>query len=287
MKDDLIELSKKLVKELSNNDGELTREAVSKILGNNSGYYSIVVSALVYIRKINRIKGRNGGIRFRSVQGQQKKLTKANLKALSEYYSKAGTPTPVTIEPEIKYEKVEEQFYEQLKNYLLDTGDFDVVEIYGNSRGGGLYENVDVISIVYQSGLKYNLHLVPELASYEVKAKWPDIKDVQQAASYLRFSQRAFLCFYYETYRGDYDGICTELKDQGIWDWTDLYKIGIIVIYKKQDRSSNYSFQRIKEAPYNNFVDVTSIDTAIEKYFSDKSKKDIREIIKKQIKDLL
>nr|WP_295873725.1 hypothetical protein [uncultured Chitinophaga sp.] len=286
--DKLIKLSIKLIKHLNDNEGELSREAVLEILGVDSGYYSIIVNSLVNIEKINRIRGKNGGIRFRSVQGLQKRLTESNEKKLRELYNNTKQPsTPVTLVKESRYEKVEEPFYLPVQKYLKNTGDFDIVEVYGNKRGSSLFGNPDLLSLYYPNNLKYCLSLMPELTAYEVKAKWPTIKDAQQTASYLRFAHRAMLLFYHESYSADSESLYTELKDHGIWDWADLYRIGITIIYKKQGRSSSYSFHKVKEPPYNYILDASSLNTVIEEYFTDESKLQIRGIIKEQLKELL
>lgn len=293
----IISLCNHLVNELMKNKDELTREDVIEILGENAGYYSLIVDGLVHIGKINRIKGRNGGIKFRSVQGLKRMLTENNKSELKEYYnfpdSDSPSPTPIITENfeknvnGSKYNKHEEKLYDALKDYLEEYGNYDKVEVYGNQRSGGVHENVDLIALSYQADLKYSLCLIPELVSYEVKANWPTVKDVQQAANYLKFSHRVYLCFYHEEYRGDYDLIYKEIKDQELWDLSQLYKIGLIVAFKKQERSSYYCFQIIKDAPYNNSIDVKSIDIHIDKYFSEGSKKKFQTIVKKQLKELL
>lgn len=76
------------------------------------------------------------------------------------------------------------------------------------------------------------------------------------------------------------------IKDNLLWDWAELFRIGLLIIYKKQDRSKEYAFQVIKEAPYN-FVDINSVDEAIDAYLSSEAKSNIKERIRNYIKTIL
>lgn len=283
----LVNKSKELYTKLSESDYHtLTKPEILKILGEDyTSYYSYIVSALAFIGKITKRSGRTGGIELYSGKGVQKQLVKDNIKKLTSYFGRAdlGLEVKESKKEQIKESKKEKELYAPLEDYLKESGMFDLVEVKAESREGGKWENVDIICVKFNK-LIYHLGIYPKLTGIEVKREFPNIKHIQQTASYLRYCHSAYLCFHDSQYRGkDVDVLLTKLRDEEIWDLSNVFNIGLIVAYKAQVKSDKFRFQLIKEAP-DTSLDPTSVEEGIKILLSNEAKAELSKALKDQLK---
>ena len=293
--DELLDQVKAVFQSLLNHDDRLTKQQILEVIGpNHDGSYGVVVDALANIGKITKISGRAGGIRYSPAKARQRRLTQSNLNQLRKFLSDSDLEVPEVPAEDtqdnetIQYQRSEETLYSPLQQYLLEGGEYDFVEEYGDTRGGGgTWKNPDLIALSYSANLKYHAGLNPKVTAIEVKYHWPTIKDLQQTASYLRFCHRTYICFYDSTYKGsDVNRIITKLKNEEIWEWSDLYGCGIIVAFRRQHRSTDFAFQTVREAPHT-MVDPDTLEQGIDTYFSESTTKALTEAMRKHIKSLI
>jgi len=256
---ELIDICRKVLKEFGTNEDQLSKQQVLAILGSkNEKYYGLIIDALAEIGKITKVQGRSGGIQYRAVQKQTRTIAANNEKKLELYFGNSDLEIP-EIKPE-EYDDLyindneEADIYEPLMDYLVSSGYYKHVEIIGDLRSGkGKWKNPDLVALQYSNNYKYHLGLFPKLFGFEVKKQWPSIRDIQQTASYFRYCHYSYLCFFDESYKGsDVNKIIQKVKNEEIWDWASISGIGLIVCYKKQDRSVEYAFQVILESKMQN-----------------------------------
>lgn len=289
----LIDLCNIVLNAFLEHDDQLSKQEVIELIGEeNANYYSVIVEALANIGKIIKAQGRSGGIRYRSVQKQQRSITVSNQKKLEILFGSDELEIP-----EIEYlenddepysnDKDENDLYNPLKDYLDTSGYYDFVEVFGNARGGkGQWKNPDIVALSCAYKYKYHIGLYPKITTFEVKKQWPTIRDIQQTASYYRFSHFSYLCFFDGSYKGsDVNRITEKIKNEEIWDWAQTYNVGLIVCFKKQDRSIGYAFQTIKECTQKN-IEFSDVEQAIETYFSEDVQKSLQERMKQIIKNI-
>ncbi|MBW8049442.1 MAG: hypothetical protein FVQ77_03700 [Cytophagales bacterium] len=285
----LIDKVKKVLAKLRKSEtGTLSRSNITEILGKDfEPYYSYIVSAIAHIGKITKRSGRTGGIEWRYVQGIQGDLVQDNIKKLERYFKELDLEQPQPNRKILKQERaneLEKDIYPALKAYLEDTGMFDLVEIKGDKRAGRKWENMDIICVKYNK-LIYHFGIYPKLTAVEVKREFPNITHIQQAASYLRFCNSSYLCYYDSYYKGkNVDEHLTKLRDLEIWDISNVFNIGLIVAYKAKERAQKFRFQLIKEAP-DITTDPTAIEAGIKEFLSDKAKTQLKQVLNEQLSD--
>ena len=288
----MIEICRAVLDELGNNDDQLTKQQVLEIVGQkNENYYGIIIDALAEIGKITKVQGRSGGIQYRAVQKQTRTITTSNMKKLDAIFSSDDIEIPAigSDEDEEAYtnDKAEQDIYLPLKTYLESLGYYKHVEIFGDARGGkGKWKNPDIVALQYSNNYKYHIGLFSQIYSFEVKKQWPSIRDIQQAASYFRYCHASYLCFFDESYKGsDVNKIIQKIKNEEIWDWAIATNIGLIVCFKKQDRSLEYAFQTILESKIQ-IVEYDIVEQSIDTYFNHETKEELRKRIKDIVKEI-
>lgn len=267
----------------------LTKIQILQILDKDfHPYYSYLVSALASIGKIIRKAGRTGGIELRTVQGMKPELVEDNYKKLEDYFKSIEIIKPITEVKETLSDagiKAEKDLYPSLKAYLEKLGMFDRVEINAQTRTGGKWENVDLVCVKIHT-LKYHFGIYPKLTGIEVKREFPNITHIQQTASSLRYCHSAYLCFYDADYRGkDVDILLQKLRDEEIWELSNVFTIGLLVAYKPQAKSTNIRYQLIKEAPETP-LDFTSVEDGIDLLLSAEAKNELIKKLREQYKSI-
>lgn len=278
---------------LIESDDSLTKLQVQEVLGEtHEDWYSPVISALARIGKVTKTRGRAGGIQFKAGRARQKQLVKSNLHDLEAYFRKNPLPSlPArTREPRQTTARGQEEsrFYKPLERYLQRSGLFDIVELCAHNRSAsGKWTNPDLVALAYSAKLQYYVGVFPTLTAVEVKPGEPTIDDIQQTAGYQRFFHSSYLCFHSSSYNGkDFDKLTTQLRDDGTWEASSVYNIGLIVSFFKTKRSKTPDFQLVKEAP-DTPLDTQSAESGIDTYFTTDTKQALRKAVAEQVKQIL
>lgn len=230
----------------------LTKEEIHEILSDElKPYYSYILSSLANIGKVIKKSGRTGGIELARRRGMTLELKIDNINKIKSYFKSLNLSAVADANKTTakKCAKLEDELYEPLKKYLVSKGMFDIIENRGSKRKGQKWENADLICFKYNK-LNFHFGIQPKLTAIEVKREFPAITHIQQTASYLRYCNAAYLCFHDTQYTGkDFDTLFTKLQDEGIWELTTVFRIGLIVSYTPQINSPNIKFHLLKEAP--------------------------------------
>jgi hypothetical protein len=280
--DKMLEKATEVYEELKRSDhSSLTKEEVLSVLGDEYiPYYSYIVTGLASIKKIRKKTGRTGGIELNTGKAIQDQITDSNQRTLGKYFSGLGVNFSSTKNGEKS--SLESSLYEPLKEYLEEMGIYNLVENRANLRSGNKWENADLVAAKYTQ-LTYHVGIFPKLTCIEVKSVFPSITDIQQTASYLRYCNSAYLCFFDREFTGkNYDDLTTKVRDEGVWDLASTFEIGLIVAYHPQERSKKTRFLLLKEAP-DTSLDPTAIEEGIDLLVSDFGKKELTEALNKQI----
>jgi hypothetical protein len=277
--------TEKLYEKLKKSESQrLNKEEILLYLKEFAPYYSYVVTALALIKKITKKSGRVGGIELRTGKGIQQEILESNRNKLQHYFSQ------LDIDFKDKHSKKnktsESQLYATLREYLEESGQYEIVENRANKRTGNKWENVDLVAVSFSS-LSYHAGIFPKLTGIEAKIDFPGITDIQQAATYLRYCQASYLCYYDPEYTGkNFDDLMTRLRDEGIWDALTTFDIGLIVAFHPQGKSVKYRFHIIKEAP-EQILDPNVVEQGIDLLLSGPSKAELVAALKKQLVKLL
>jgi hypothetical protein len=281
----IVLLTEELYGKLKSTESQrLTKEEVLAFLGGSSPYYSHVVTALAQIKKITKKSGRAGGIELRTGKGIQQEILEGNRKQLQRYFSSLSIDFAASKPKENK--KLERDLYEPLKAYLEESGQYELVENRAQFRVGHKWENVDLVAVAFSS-LSYHAGIFPKLTGIEVKTKFPGITDIQQAASYLRYCQSSYLCFFDREYNGkNFEALMTRLRDEGIWDAVSTFSVGLIVAFWPTKRAREYRFHIIREAP-DEALDPNVVEQGIDLLLAEASKNELTVALRKQIVRLM
>lgn len=274
-------VTEKLYEKLKKSESQrLNKEEILLYLKGFSPYYSYVVTALALIKKITKKSGRVGGIELRTGQGIQQEILDSNRKKLHKYFSQLGI---VFREKHTKKSKtLESSLYKPLKEYLEESGQYEIVEDRANKRPGKKWENVDLVAVSF-SLLSYHAGIFPKLTGIEAKINFPTITDIQQSATYLRYCQSSYLCYFDPEYTGKkFEDLMTRLRDEGLWDALTTFNIGLIVAFHPQGKSVKYRFHIIKEAP-EQILDPNVVEQGIDLLLSNQSKAELVTALKKQL----
>lgn len=273
-----------LYEELKKSENQnLNKEEVLLILGGYAPYYSHIVTGLAMVKKITKKPGRTGGIELRTGKAIQQDLVSANKKQLTNYFSNLRINF---VEKKKRPSQTEKPIYEPLKEYLEESGQYKLVENRAALRKGSKWENADLVAIGYNN-LSYHAGVFPKLTGIEVKVDFPTVTDIQQAASYLRYCQSVYLCFFDREYMGkNFEELMNRLRDEGVWDLVTTFQIGLIVAFYAQRRSKKYRFHIVKEAP-DNPLDPNIVEEGIDRLLSEGSKAELRKVLQQQILKLI
>lgn len=262
----------------------LNKEEILSHLKGLAPYYSYVVTALALIKKITKKSGRVGGIELRTGKAIQQEILDSNRKKLQRYFSQLDIDFREKRPKRNK--KLEVSLYEPLKEYLEESGQYELVENRAKKRAGSKWENADLVAVTF-SLLSYHAGIFPKLTGIEAKINFPTITDIQQAATYLRYCQSSYLCFFDPEYTGkNFEDLMTQLRDEGIWDALTTFGIGLIVAFHAQERSDKYRFHIIKEAP-EQILDPNVVEQGIDLLLGDSSKAELKSALRKQMVKLM
>ncbi|TGL55278.1 hypothetical protein EHQ61_00785 [Leptospira wolffii] len=287
IKELLIEKTKEIYNSLLTSENQtLTKSQILDLLGTDlQSYYTYIIQGLTELKKVTRNQGYHGGISVNyGIKGLRQELNVANLNNLSLYYKKLDIEVtedvekPVSIKQE---EKLEESFYPHLKDYLERTGLYEIVDI-NPKKQGGKWENADLALVSYESDLRFHGSIDLRLTAVEVKRGFPTVENIQQAAAYLLYANRSYICYFDDRFKGtNVDLVVSRLRDEGVWSLINSFGLGIIVSYKPTIKSEIPQFQTIKEAPYKN-IDLLNIERGIELWINEESKLIIRKALARQ-----
>jgi len=113
------------------------------------------------------------------------------------------------------------------------------------------------------------------------------VKDIQQAAAYLRYCQSTYLCFFDCEYIGkNLNDMLARLRDEGIWDALSTSGVGLIVGFCAQRHSTRYHFHILKEAP-EQILDPNVVEQGIHLLLGGHSKAELRNALQQQMVKLI
>jgi hypothetical protein len=168
-----------------------TNEAFVTDLALTQDQYEAAKAELLNAELVVGRRGRGGGLILSqettvAPESQSEIERVATDSAVREVDREAG-------EVERKRRRIEEALYPAVAAWAERQG-YDQVAIIGNLRGGGRWENPDVLA-VDNVDLEWVIGSPYELTTFEVKLHF-DAPSVYQAASYRRFSQFVYLACY-------------------------------------------------------------------------------------------
>jgi len=265
-------------------DQKLGKAEVLDHLREFETYYSHIVTALARMQTIAEKSGRPGGIQLRMGKGIPLEMVAVNRRDLPRHLSRPGSGFTTRQRKDDRL--LERQLYEPLREYLEELGQYQLVENRAQLRHGKKFENADLVAVTFSS-LSYHAGIFPKLTGIEVKRSFPTVKDVQQAAAYLRYCQSAYLCFFDCEYTGkNLDDMMTRLRDEGIWDALGTSDIGLIVGFCAQKHSPRYHFHVLKEAPEQT-LDPNVVEQGIDPLLGEDSKAELRNALQQQMVKLI
>ncbi|EPG66116.1 hypothetical protein [Leptospira wolffii] len=221
----------------------LTKEEILDII-NDPDSYSYVITALEESGRVEKKVRRTGGIDIKRGQGLSitEGLNAANITKIKNYLKQYDFEAST-----LKLK--ENELYKPLNDFLLSLERYTIVENRSEKITGKKWENADLVAVTtYQ--LLFHAGLFPKLTAFEVKPTYPNITHIQQTASYLRYCQESYLCFFDSQYRGKLvQDLISKLTDDGILDLVSSFEIGLIVAYRPQSQGKTIQFQILREAP--------------------------------------
>lgn len=235
-------------------DGTLSRQEILAIIGEElEPYYTNVVQALAVLKLVVRNKGFYGGISLSGIGDEPApELDDEHKQRLRNQFSgETLKPTAKVKEAktEAEEEKLEKQFYEPLKNYLEQSGLYNLVVV--PKVTGQKWQNADLAGVSFERDLRYHSHIDLRITAFEVKRHFPGVENMQQAASYLLYAHASYLCYFDSQFKGtNIDSVVQRLRDEGVWDLAETFGIGLIVAYYAQETAKKLYFQTVRHVPY-------------------------------------
>ena len=275
MSNQVIEYAKSVYEALVlNKDKSLSRKDIENLLLPNKDVYDRVTGMLSNTEYVITKQGYHGGLAIDpAIDGPPKTVSPDDLRKISE-----ALQGPNQDADEKEKERI---LYEPLQRYLEESNSFDVVDI-GAKLQGDTWQNADLVAISYQE-LQYHSGIELEVTAFEVKIDMVDRKMVQQAASYLPYSNASYLCYVHKGVNSKKpDEIRKSLALRGIWSLVEIAGIGLIVAYKPTKRSPSYQFQIVRQAPYS-FKRPSELEQGIELWADEDTKEKIKKMANKQI----
>jgi len=239
----------------------ITRNEFNNLIGKEYEIYSdIIKKGITSINKIEKNKGRYGGIAYSPAQKRRPELSPQDENKIKEEIQSLLNKQDVKKERKKPEKIIEDGFKVWLKNSKEPLK--PIINFRSWARKNGKWKNVDGYEIT-PIQFKYHLHFKPILTTYEVKATLPSVQDISQAKNYLKFSNKVFLVF--EDNRND-EVIKSELYNNSGLNPED--KLGI---YVSSDRKI---FRSVIDAVIQ-YPQDHEIDNAIENLLSENDKENL------------
>lgn len=288
MKDSLLTTTERIYSEIPASPSKsLTKAEIKELLGETlDAFYTNVVQALVDTGNFVRVRGYHGGVKLNPLNDQSSLPEWAEVQdSIKKSFNNISFETPIATTPnedkEHKEDKKERELYKPLKEYLVRTGLYEIVDVAAKLQGTK-WQNADLIGINYLSDSVYHADIEMRVTAFEVKRNFPSIQAIQQTSSYLTFANAAYLCYVDDQFRGNgIDDVVARLRDEGLWDQIEQVGIGVIVIYYPQEKSQNPRFQTIRYVPFAR-RSLGQIEQGIELWASDDIKSRLRSAVAKQ-----
>ena len=270
----VIEYAKSVYEKLVSSKA-MSKKDIEKLLSPNNDVYDQVKSMLSNTEYVITRSGYHGGLAIDpAIDKPPTTVSPDDLRKISEALQ---GPNQDADEKE-----KERELYKPLQSYLEKSNSFDVVDI-GAKLQGEKWQNADLVAISYQKELHYHSGIELDVTAFEVKKGMVDPPMVQQAASYLPYSNASYLCY---VHKGDNpkkpDEIRKSLAISGIWSLVEIAGIGLIVAYKPTIKSPSHQFQIVRQAPYS-FKRPSELEQGIELWADEDTKEKIKKMANKQI----
>jgi hypothetical protein len=288
MKENLVQAIERIYSAIPQQpDSSLTKLQIKEVLGETlDSFYTNVVQVLVNTGHFIRVRNYSGGVKLNPVLDQSNLPDWLNVKHGIEQSFRDiefETPTEATkSEDGEKRDKQERMLYKPLRDYLVRTGLFEVVDIAAKLQGAK-WQNADLLGINYLSDSKYHANIEMRTTAFAVTNTFPSIQSIQQTSSHLTFANAAYLCYVDDQFRGSgMDEVVMRLRDEGLWDQIEQEGIGVIVIYYPQEKSQDPRFQTVRHIPFTP-QSQGQIEQGIDLWATDETKARLCGVVAKQL----